>query len=206
MVAFDNKLLISVPTGTTDFTIWVYYPSMNSFTIIEGWHPSCWAVYKVSGEDRLYYGSSLDGVVYRALYGFTDEGTTTTNGTTITYTEEGRKEDFGQPFVYKNSGEIEVRVEASGDYDIKVYASFDDGAFNYLGSVNASGNLVTFPVTFPVLFTDANILSEKFHLDTYGRWRHVQIKLVYDTTSADDDITILEHSIFTYAEEYQGED
>jgi len=91
MEYFDNKIFIAVPTGAATFDTWVYYPEAKSFMVIQGWSPRCWARYKVGGQEYLYYGKHGDGTVYRAWYGYTDEGTTTTNGTAITYQEEGHK-------------------------------------------------------------------------------------------------------------------
>lgn len=205
MEYFDNKIFISVPTGAATFDVWVYYPQSQSFMVISGWEPREWVKYKVGGEERLYYAQHGDGKVYRAWNGYVDEGTTTTSGTTINYQEEGRKEDGGQPLVYKTGGEIEIKALAAGNYDISVYASFDDGVYNLLGTINLTGNFITFPTTFPLNFLPANIISQKFHLDAYGRWRTCRIKLVHNATNDDDTISILERSIITYPEVYETE-
>lgn len=205
MVSYKDKILISVPTSATTYKIWCYYPAINAFTIFDGWNPLCWSKYKVSGEEYLYYGKDGNGEVYQALNGNTDEGTTTTDGTAITFTEIGKKEDFGQPFVYKNGGEVEIRAKATGNYNVSVYASFDDGSYNLLGTVNLQGGGVTFPTGFPVTFEDVNIISERFPLDPFGRFRHIQLKLVHNTTNGTDDITILETSLFAYPEEFTEE-
>jgi hypothetical protein len=205
MEYFDNKIFITIPTGAATFDVWVYYPASKAFMVITGWLPREWAKYKVSGDERLYYAKHGDGTVYRAWNGYTDEGTSTTNGTAINYQEEGRKEDVGQPLVYKVGGEIEVRALTSGDYDISVYASFDDGDYNLLGYLNIQGSFISFPTTFPLVFGEAAIISEKFHLDAYGRWRTCRIKLVHNATNASNDITILERSIITYPEVYETE-
>jgi hypothetical protein len=145
-------------------------------------------------------------VVYRGWYGYTDEGTTTTNGTAINLTIETRKEDLGQPLVKKVGGEVEARCLAAGDYDVSVYAAFDDGGYNYLGVVNLTGNLITFPVTFPVNFLPTNVIAEKFHLDGYSPWRYVQLKFVQNTTTSDDDIRILDYTITSFPEDYTNEE
>ncbi|HNX03697.1 MAG TPA: hypothetical protein PKM71_08535, partial [Candidatus Cloacimonas sp.] len=94
MKYFDNKIFISVPTGASTFDTWVYYTATKSFMIIQGWSPRCLETYKIDGEEGLYYGKQGNGVVYQAWTGYTDEGTTTTNGTAINFQEEGRKEDL----------------------------------------------------------------------------------------------------------------
>lgn len=202
----DNKIFISVPTGATTFDTWVYYPQSQSFMVITGWKVRSFTKYKVSDEERLYYAKHADSTVYRAWTGHTDEGTTDINGTAINYQEEGRKEDAGQPLVYKVGGEIEIRALASGDYDVQVYASFDDGDYILLGVLNLLGNTLVFPYTFPVNFSDSSdIVSEKFHLDGYGKWRSCRIKLVHNETNSNNDITILERSIITYPNIYETE-
>ncbi len=207
MEYFDNKIFINVPTSSTAFDTWVYYPATQSFMVITGWACRCWSKYRVLGQEYLYYGKQGNGVVYRAWYGYTDEGTTITNGTAINYQEEGRKEDLGQPLLYKSGGEVEIRVLASGNYDVSVYASLDDATYNLLGIINLTGsNHITFPTTFPLSFGDVNIVSEKFHLESYGRWRQLRIKIVHNATNSSNDIVILERSIITFADEYETEE
>ena len=107
--------------------------------------------------------------------------------------------------IRKQGGELIIRAKASGDYNVSVYASFDNGVYNLLGTINVAGNLITFPVTFPVSFTEANIVYKKFHLDRYGEWYNIQVKLVYNDTKTDD-ITIIERQLLTYPAEYIHEE
>jgi len=204
MVYFDNRVLIAVPTGSDSFDTWVYYPATTAWTVWTGLSPRCWAKYKVLGDERLYYGKHEDGTVYRMLYGWTDEGTTTTNGTNIDMEEISRNEDVGQPMVYKRGGEVEVKMRAIGDYDINVAIEFDENGYNVLGTLNLAGGLVTFPTTFPVIFGD-NIKYGKFHLDQYERWRTAQLKIYYSSGSGTSDVAILEHNITGFIEEYETE-
>ena len=205
MEYFDNKIFITVPTGTATFDVWVYYPAIQAFMVTTGWEPREWARFKVNGDERLYYAQHADGKVYRAWFGYVDEGTNTTTGIAINYQEEGRKEDLGQPLVYKNGGEIEIRAVESGDYDLSVYASFDDGDYNLLGYMNLQGTFITFPTTFPLVFGESAVISQKFHLDSYGRWRTCRIKIVHNATNSSNEITVLERSIITYPEVYETE-
>lgn len=204
-IFFDNKYFIALPTGssTTNNVVWVYFPATNGWSVIpSGWNVNCWATFKVDGEEQLFAGeSTADGLVYRAWSGVDD------NGTAITYTEIGKNEDLGQPMIKKAGGEINVVAAVSGDYDIDVYASFDDGGFNLLGSVNLSGGLLSFPLTFPVVFPRSSRAYKKFHLDSYAPWYTIQPKFVSsDTTSSEEQIKILEHQITALADEYIAEE
>lgn len=215
MAYFDNKVFVTVPTGAATFDTWVFYPAITvniptkgSFpaaTVINGWNARSYATYKVNGEERLYYGKHGDGTAYRAWNGYTDEGTSTTNGTKITYTIETKQEDLGTPLQYKTGGEVEFTFEQAGDYDVSVYASFDDGGYNLLGTVNLAGGGVSFPITFPVSFGMLNLVREKFHLDAYGRWRKIQLKIEHDATNGSDDIVLLEYNIVAFPDEYENE-
>ena len=215
MEYFENKVFISVPTSSSEFKVWVAYPSLQTqipgmgtfpaIAPIDGWSPMCFAKYKVSGDERLYYGKYGDGTSYRAWNGYTDEGTTTTDGTAITMTVQTRKEDLGQPLVDKVGGELEVRALKSGSYTISVYASFDEGGYNLLGTVDLSTTTVTFPATFPVSFAEGDVVRTKFHLDSYGAWRTIQLKFVHNTTNSTDEISMLGYSVVAYPEEYETE-
>jgi len=206
-VYWNNRVIFSVPLTGGIWSTWIYYPATNGWVVKRGWYPCSWATYKVTGEERLFYGKINDAVVYRAFYGFTDEGTTATDGTAITYTEEGRKEDMGQPLINKVGGELEIKANTSGNYNLSVYGSFDDDDYTLLGTMNILGGNagVTFPVTFPVSFSDYATVRQKFHLDAYGAWRTFQHRIVHATTNSTNDITILEHSIVTYPEKIEGE-
>ena len=205
MVYFDNKLFISVPTGASTYDTWVYYPAMNAFMTIDGWSPRCWAKYKVSGEENLYYGKQGDGTVYQAWNGYTDEGTTTSNGTTVTMTEVAREEDFGQPLTYKNGGVLELEANAAGNYDIDVYAAINGGSFTLLGSLTLSGSSApVLPIALPFTLSDTLVLRENFHLEELGRFRTLQIKLINED-AATDDIIVYNYNITTFGEEYEDE-
>lgn len=205
MEYFDNKIFIAVPTSSSAFDTWIYYPATQAFTVLQGFSPRCWAKFKVSSEERFYYGKHGNGTIYRMWYGYTIEGTTTSNGTAQTYQEEGRKDDLGYAFVKKQGGELMVKAEASGDYDLKVYASFDDGGYNYLGAVNLSGNLITFPTGFPITFRPSNMCWKKFHLDRYGEWYNIQVKLTNEET-ATDEIYILDRQVIAYPVMYKHQE
>lgn len=205
MEYFDNKIFIAVPKSSTTYDTWIYYPAMDSFMIVQGWSPRCWAKYKVSGSERLYYGKHGNGVICRAWYGYTDEGTSTTNGTAINYQEEGRKEDLGQPLIKKNGGVVKIKAYASGNYDLTVSISLDDQAYNTLGTINLQGNAPTLPVSLPFTLADTNLVEESFHLDDLGGWYQARLRIVHNAANGSDDIKVFEREIVSYPEEFEDE-
>jgi len=204
MEYFDNKIFIAVPTGAATFDTWVYYPATQAFKIITGWLPRAWAKYKVSGNEYLYYSKHGDGTVYRAWYGYTDEGATTTTGTAINYQEEGREEDLGQPLVDKAGGEVKIKALAVGDYDISVYASFDKDEYVLLGTLSLAGG-AALPAELPFQLQGAKNTEAVFSIDAYSGWRTIKLKLLHNATNASNEIKIYERSIISYATPYQSE-
>ena len=210
MEYFDSKIFIAVPTGATTFDTWIYYPSSGGFSIKTGIAPTCWAKYRVDSagdevEERLYYGKAGKGKVYRAWYGFNDEGTTTANGTAINYQEESKSHDGGQPMIKKQGGELTIRAESGGNYDLSVYAQFDDAEYNLLGTLNLAGNTPVLPVNLPFTLANQNIVFKKFHLDRYGEWYNCQVKLIHNATKSSG-LTVLDRQLLTYAKEYIHEE
>jgi hypothetical protein len=202
-VYWNNKYFIALPTSGATYNnqVWVYYPGNKGWIVIDGWNVASWSTFKVNGEERLYYGDAVDGDVYRAWYGASDAGTA------IHLIEEGRSEDLGYPLIKKYAGEIKVVAKPTGDYNIAVYASFDNGAYNLLGYLNVSTSLVTFPTTFPVTFSPDAESYKKFPLDSYGEWYQCRIKLDHNAlTTNSDDITIYETSLTAIPQEYDPEE
>ena len=208
LVGWDNKIFCKVPV-VGGFKTWIHYPAYNSWVVKDGWDNGSMTVHKVDGEDLLYYGTSATGKVYRGWYGYSDEGTTTTNGTAITMTEDGKNHDFGAPMNEKYGGEIELKaLSVSGTNVIEVWASFDDAEFTKLGELDIEqlsgasfGSAGTSKVTFPVNFSDTVMVRGKFHLDSYGRFRTIQLRLIHDTI-ASSDIAIIERNIVTFMQDY----
>jgi hypothetical protein len=203
-VYWDNKYFISLPTlgSTTNNQVWVYYPSQQAWSIVKGWNVACWATFKVGGQERLYAGeATANGLVYRAWSGASD------NGVAIELSEISRAFDMGQPIKKKVGGELKVVAKPSGNYNVSVYGSFDNGGYNLLGTMNVGSNLVTFNTTFPVLFYPDARVYKKFHLDPYGSWYAFTSKIYHNavTTNADD-ITIYETSLTSHLEEYLAEE
>jgi hypothetical protein len=199
-VYFDNKYFIALPTGSSSYNnqVWIYYPATQGWTVITGWNVGAWAKVSFSGEERLYYIDSATDKVYRAWYGYSD------NSTAINYQEEGRKEDLGQPLVKKVGGEVKVKAQATGNYDIAVYASFDDQDYTSLGTFNLSAG-VALPEDLPFYLTGTSTAIGVFHLDSYGEWTTIKLKIQHNATNASDNIKILERQINTFQCAYYSE-
>ncbi len=206
MVYFDNKVFISVPTGATTFETWIYYTATNSFSLMTGVAPYCWAKYKVSGEENLYYGKTGNRKVFRAWYGYTDEGSSTTNGTAISETILTKAEDFKQPLVWKTGGEVEIEAAAAGASDtLLVEARADEGDYVTLGTISlTSSTSPTLPIDLPFTLSDEYLIREKFHLDQLGRYRTVQIRITNSSANTDD-IKIYNINLVGFPEEYRTE-
>ncbi len=206
MKYFDNKLFISVPTGATTFSTWVYYPSYQAFVIIDGWSPTAMETYEVSGEERFYYAAQGDGTAFQGWTGFTDEGTTSTNGTAITYTEISREENFKQALIKKNGGEIELEARSIGENNsITVEARVDGGNYVTLGTMSLqSSDAPTLPVALPFTLAEDFVLHSKFHLDQLGAFRTIQFKFTNSDKNTSE-IKIFGHKAVTYIEEYTNE-
>jgi hypothetical protein len=205
MKYYDNKIFISVPTGAATFDTWVYYTALKSFVIFQGWSPRSWETYKVSGKEYLYYSKHGNGVAYQAFTGYTDEGTTTTNGTAINYQEEGRKEDLSQPLIKKVGGIIKIKAQSSGNYNLNVYASIDDQAYVSLGTMNLMGNSPSLPIDLPFTLASANIVTEEFHLENLGEFDQIRLKIQHNEVNGSDAITIFERQYISYPSTYQDE-
>lgn len=200
-VYFDNKYFISVPVDSSTYNneVWVYYPASNGWMVISGWNVSAWSKMKVNGEERLYAADSTDGKVYRAWFGFDD------NGTAINYQEEGKKDDLGQPLVTKSGGVLKIKALSSGSYTLSVYASIDDQDYVPLGTMSLAGNAPTLPVALPFTLAGVNILTQSFHLDSLGPWNQIRIKIQHNELNGSDDIIIYSRELTSYADEYQSE-
>jgi hypothetical protein len=200
-VYFDNKYLIAVPTGASTYNnkVLVFYPALNAWTVITGWNVGSWSKYEVAGEERLYYGDSNNGQMYRAFVNYTD------NGTAISYSEESRKEDFGQPLLEKNGGELEIETNMAGDYDLTISTSIDGAAYEVLGTINLiNTSAPVLPVALPFTLAGEKVLKQKFHLDGLGSFRTIQIK-IENAEANTDEIKIYGINIVTFAEEYFNE-
>jgi hypothetical protein len=148
----------------------------------------------------LYAIDSTGALVYRAWYGMT------VNGSAMTATFISREEDMGAPLQDKVGGEIEIETEAAGSGDsLTVEASINGEPFSSLGTVSlTSATAPVLPINLPFNLADSYILRQKFHLESLGPWKTIQVKI----TNSDDNIDtikIYSYSIVTFIEEYENE-
>jgi hypothetical protein len=137
--------------------------------------------------------------VNRAWFGSFD------NAIAIDYDEEGRKENFNKPLIIKCGGEFKIKALATGNYDLYIYVKLDDGDFQFLGTMNLSGNAPYLPITLPFNLGGSNIITKVFHLDPFGGFNTIQYKIQHNALNGSDDIKIYERTFVTFTEEYQPE-
>ena len=199
-VYYDNKYIVSLPTtgDTYNSRLWIYYPTMQAWAIIEGINIAAFAKVKIGNDERLIGIDSNDGAVYRMFYGTND------NGTAITYQEEGRAEDFGKPLQNKYGGEYKIKIIGSGA-TVTPYADIDNAGYVQLDgdplTIDTGG--LDFNFDFPFNF-DRIRGEEQWHLDNLGPFKQIKFKLHCNTKDAE--LTILESLATTFMEEYQPED
>ena len=96
-------------------------------------------------------------------------------------------------------------MRATGQYDIDVYASFDDGDYNKLGTLTTEDRETNFSAwTLPIIFLGEGVYNKKFHIDHYGPFDQMQIR-VESTGDAGGDLTIIETSLITKLDKYMSE-
>jgi len=200
-VFFDNKYFIALPTSSSTYNnqVWVYYPATQAWMVITGWKVGAWTKIVLNGQEKLYYVDANDGSVYRAWYGYDD------NGTAINYQEEGRSEHFDKRLVKKCGGELRIRALATGDYDLGIYIDIDGNGYLLLGTMNLDGNAPNLDIALPFFLGAENIKQKVFHLDSYGPFTEIKYKIVHNALNGSDDIKIYERTFITYPEEYQPE-
>ena len=200
-IHFDNKYLLSLPTASSAYnnTVWIYYPALQAWTVIDGWNVSSFASLTVGGEERLYATSATDGKVYRCLFGDND------NGTAITMTIIGREENYGQPLVKKNGGEIEIEAEVAGsDNKFTLSVAQDGGSFQSLDDISLDSETApTLPIALPFALADSYVVREKQSLDSLGAYRTIQIK-IENSDDNTDPIILYGYNLIAFKEEYEN--
>lgn len=188
-IFFDNKYILAFPTGsstTNDRIVVLDLKESNrqtgqfSWSVWKGWAPAVFAPYIVSSAEGLYYGeASADSVVFEALTGNSD------NATGITYTEEGRREDFDLPEDDKVFRWVEVFFLATDDTEVTISAQIEGLGYTELGTVNLSGTGPVLPINLPFTLSGQAKRRKKFPLDALGPGRDCQIKVEQSDDSTD---------------------
>jgi hypothetical protein len=201
-IYWDNKYLLALPVNSSTYNnqVWIYYPAINAWRVKDGWNVGAWGKVSVSGQENLYYIDSNDSSVYRAFYGQDD------NGTAVASSITGRAEDLGYPSQYKVGGELEIEAFSTSEAaTLSVYVSIDGGTYSLLGTVDLdSGAAPSLPVSLPFYLADNANVYQKFHLDSLGRFRTIQVK-IEDSNNIGDDTLIYSYTIKSFLEEYQNE-
>jgi len=211
-VYWDNKYFIALSTGAATYNnqVWVFYPSqvvnvgnniaVPAAMVITDWNVAAWAKFKVNNEERLYAIDSTTGHVYRAWYGNTN------NGTAITATVAGREENFDQPLNYKVGGELEVEAEVAGSGNtMAVSVALDGASFLSLGTLNLTSTTApTLPINLPFSLADSYVVRDKYHLESLGRYKTIQPKIV-NSDSNTDPVVLYGINFTTFMEEYENE-
>ena len=198
-VYFDNRYIISLPTGTSTYNneVWIYYPAIKSWVTISGWNIADFAKLDIGGEDKLFGIDSNDGSVYRMFSGVTDAGTA------IAYDEQSRAEDFQQPLIYKYGGEFKVK-SSGGNGSLVISANPDGSGWTQLGTLDLAVTGVSFPTTFPVSFPANVEVNGVWHLDVLGKFKRCKFKIYCNDSGSI--ISILESIVVTFPDEYLSEE
>jgi hypothetical protein len=170
MEIWDNKIFISVPTGTStspDTTL-VWNILTKAWSIITGWNVGCWGIFveKSAGstnafEETLMFGEGNDGWVNHCFKStqFNDISSA------IDFDIETKAFDLGMPNLYKEGGVFILNVEQgpkTGDSAITVSASIDGGSFSALSAHS----------------------GYEYPLDSLGQYKKIMFKIKHNATSA----------------------
>ena len=214
-VFFQNKYIISVPTGTSTYPneIWVYYPALStafyqstnqsniatksSWVVFEGWNISKFAKLRLNGQELLYGIDSVTGKVRQLFSGNTDDGTP------IVFDYISKAEDFKAPMQYKYGGELKVRSEG-GNGTLIVYANADGQGNVQLGTLDLGISGVTFPTTFPITFSNVEI-NGTFHLDNAGIIKFKRCRFEFKCSTSGAIVNIIESVATCFQEPYLSE-
>jgi len=180
-VIWDDKYWLAVPTGSSEYPDKVFVLDLNTkgWTCYTGINVGCWGIWIANNAEILMYGDANDGVVYQLF-----KSTQFNDGATkINFQIETKAFDFGQPFLYKNGGEIELEIGSSTGNTVTVSAAIDGGSYTSLGTCTA---------------------TDKFHLDSLGKFRSIKFKFQNDATSTQQ-LILNGFRVVTFPEAYWSE-
>ena len=178
-ILYDNKYLLAIPTGTSTInnTVCVFDFITNSWYIIDGWYPAEWVVFN----DNLYYIDANIGSVIQCFTGTTgDIGNISASTPTVAIEYEyiSKSIDFDNPENYKQLDALEIEFETAGNYTATIYINLDKDGWQNIGTINLSGSVITLPVTLPFTLKGSGVARKTFHLQRYGEFKKMQIKVV----------------------------
>jgi len=122
-VIFDYKYILSVPNGssTTNNLNLVYDFRKNGWSL---WNipANCWCVYRSSGVDYLYFGSTSTGKIYRYT-----PTTYSDNGTAINAYYQTKDFDLGEASVDKTFRKFYVVLNRASDFTLTIEPELNFG-------------------------------------------------------------------------------
>lgn len=200
---FDQRIFLAFPSGSGTYndTLAVLdlrhsLPSENvwKWSIWTGWNVSCMSLFEEDSVEYLYFGDgSGNGKVFRALSGTSDDGTA------ISYSEEGRREDFGYPELDKIFQFVEIELLSTDETLVYVDAQIDGNGYTALGSMVASPtNILRLPVNLPFNLVATNKIRHIFQLDSLGLGRDVQIRIRH--SELDKTVEVVGYTITAFLE------
>lgn len=169
MIIWENKLFVSIPTGTSTScdTVMVWDFLTKTWSVWTGWNVGCWGIFveKTPGSDNafeetLMFGEGNDGWVNQCFKStqFNDVALA------IDMDIETKAFDFGVPGLYKEGGIFVLHMEQgphADDSAITVSASTDGGSFTTLTAHT----------------------GYEYPLDSLGRFKKIMFKIRHNATS-----------------------
>jgi len=209
-VFWKNMYICAVPISpSTVPNYWLVKYFSPDKSPYEGWviHKElptyCFVKFFINQDERLYYGAADDGIMLRAFYGTSD------NGSAISYQEEskiycGKFPNADYSYNNKTGILLEVWAEGTGDYDLTIEYNKDEGAYTSLDTLNLAGTAPVLPVDLPFSLGGTNRVSKKIHLDNLGRWKNIQFKFTQE--GLNEEYVGLNYSLHYFLENLELED
>lgn len=201
-VFFDNKYLLAYAGGTSLFNnrVLVFDAIPGAWYLITGWFVEDWVIF----DDKLYFIDSSDGRVLQAFEGNNDQASgpvvtialasgPTTRGVRLHY--ESKEYDFESPELFKDTLDLEVVAESTGDFDLEAFINLDGGGFRSIGTMSLEGDSTNLPINLPFTFTTEKLARKTFLLQKYGEFKKVQIG--FDQSASDESVKLRSYTIFS---------
>jgi len=186
-VLFDDKYILAIAVGTSSVNnyVVVYDFITKSWYVIDGWYPAAWVVFN----SNLYYIDSNDGRAVQCFTGTTGDLTVGPIVTiaaseptvAISYEYICKNLDFDNPENYKMPDALELEFMTTGDYTATINMELDDGGYQNIGTVNLAGDAPTLPINLPFTLGGSGVARETFHLQGYGEFRKMNVKVTQST-------------------------